>query len=223
MDNEQRISSWLLAAPVGFDERFLFRTILSLRLGLYQQDPICLFLPQNPEEKALRVINYINEMKNTYKLKINILKYEVQIDDFWGAAGFIRKKIEELYLEYNCEKIYVLFSGGMRILALEVLLGALATGKPGEVIVHKEDLSGEIKFPLLFITIKRPSPELLNILKTLAENPHATLTEISHALKMAKSTISKRLRELEDLGLIKIHRIGKYTRFEIMPAAKLWL
>jgi len=213
----------LIICSVGFDERFIVRAIISLKLGIKSMDGLVLFLPKKADLRSKKVIERINEIIRNYGLNIELYSYEVDIDSFWQAAGSIRTHTEFVLNKIGPKYVYLMLGGGMRLLIIEILMGVIASGVNGEVIIYKEDLSGEASFPLQFITIKKPPSQLINLLRIIAENPDSSLTFLAKKTNLPKSTLHKWLKKLHEMNLISIGRKGRSIEVELLPQAHLWI
>lgn len=214
----------LVACPLGFDERFVIRAIIQLRLGLGGQDALVLFLPVKGDPRGLEALNRIKQMLDSYNLSLLFRSEEVDIDDFWKGAGQVRKCLETLVNRLGPTELHVVLGGGMRILSLQVLIGALAINLSGDVLIYREDLKGSATFSLDALrTLRRPSDEHIKILKAVRERPGLSFSELAEEVSMPKATLHKRLQELRGMGLISIRHEGRRAFINITPRAKLWL
>lgn len=213
----------LLICSVGFDERFIVRTIVDFRLGIKSKDGIILFLPSGADPRSYDVINRIKDFVRSYKLNIELFSYEINIDDFWKGASKVRKIVEEILDDIGPETVYVMLGGGMRLLILEILIGIVATGVRGEIIVYKEDLSGKSSFPTNILRMEKPSTVLIQLLEKIVENPGISFSELSNVLNISKSTLHKRLKILKHMGLVSLEKIGKNVYVSPLPYALFWI
>ena len=213
----------LLICSVGFDERFIVRTIVDFRLGIKSKDGIVLFLPSGADPRSYGVIDRIKDFVRSYKLNIELFSYEINIDDFWKGAGTVRKIVEEILDSIGPETVYVMLGGGMRLLILEILIGIVATGVRGEIIVYKEDLSGKSSFPINILRMEKPSTVLIQLLEKIIEKPRISFSELSNVLNISKSTLHKRLKILQRMGLISIEKVGKNVYISPLPYALFWI
>jgi len=213
----------LVACPLGFDERFVVRAIIQLRLGLEGQDVLALFLPLEGDPRGLEALNRVEQMVGNYNLNLLLRSEEVDIDDFWEGAGQVRRCLEVLVDELAPSKLHVVLGGGMRILSLQVLMGALALGLSGDVLVYREDLKGSVAFSLNALrTLRRPSDEHIKVLEAVRRKPGLSFSELAREISMPKATLHKRLQELKNMGLITVGHEGRKAVINITPRAKLW-
>lgn len=215
----------LVVASIGFDERFLVRLIVNSKLGVNSDDLLLLVLPINDEDKRSRkVIDYVNNFIESYRLKIKVKCLTVDVNSFWRAAGKIRSELEKMIYDYKPVNVIILLSGGMRILILEVLVGCLATGIRGDVISYREDLKGLVIFPLNIMSVKRPPIDCIKILRFLnKKGGKGNLRDISSHLLISKSTAHRRVKELEESGYVKVIHKGKASKIVLTEKAFLWL
>jgi len=214
----------LVACPLGFDERFVIRAIIQLRLGLESHDALVLFLPTEGDPRSLEAFNRISRMVENYNLDLALNLREINVDDFWRGASQVRRCLEELASKLGSPELHLILGGGMRILSLQVLVGALALGLGGEVLVYREDLKGSVRLPLDALRdLERPSENHLKLLEVIKRRPGLSLSELAHETSMPKTTLHKRLQELKSMKLISVRYEGRRVFISITPRAKLWL
>ena len=214
----------LVACPLGFDEKFVVRAIIQLGLGLREHDALALFLPAEGDPRGLDAYGRVKHMVESYNLDLELRLKEVNVDDFWDGAGQIRRCLKEFVDRLRAPELYVVLGGGMRILSLQVLLGALALGLKGHMLIYREDLRGSAALPLDAIrNLRRPSDEHVRLLKAVERWPGISFSELAEELSMPKATLHKRLRELKEMNLVLIRHEGRRVFIDITPRAKLWL
>ena len=214
----------LVACPLGFDERFVVRAIIQLRLGLGSHDALALFLPVEGDPRGLDAFNRVKRMVESYNLDLTLSLSEISVDDFWKGAGQIRKCLEELANKLGSPKLCVVLGGGMRILSLQVLIGVLALNLGGDVLIYREDLKGSVTFSLDALRgLKKPSEEHLKILRVIRRRPGLSFSELADEISMPKATLHKRLQELKDMGLVSVRHEGRRVFISTTPRASLWL
>jgi len=212
-----------VACPLGFDERFAIRAVIQLRLGLRQPDAMIVFLPRNGDPRGREAFERIKRMVENYSLSLNLGLEEIDVDDFWAGAGQVRRALEGVLKEQGPSELWTIIGGGMRILLLQVLLGVLALGERGQVLVFREDLKGSITFSLDVLELRRPSPDHIRLLKAIWERPGLSLSELSKEISMPKATLYKRIQDLARLGLVDIKHEGRRMSIVVAPRGKLWL
>lgn len=213
-----------VVASVGFDERFIVRLLISARLGVGSEDFLLLVMPEDDSERCLAVVEAVKKLVHTYGLRLNLETLRVNVDSFWESAGSVRKSVEKLYEERGSPELIVLLSGGMRALILEVLSGCVATGLRGNVIVYREDLKGHVEFPLDLLKIDKPMLQHIRVLEVIRSlGGRANLKGIMDKLYLSKASAHRRVRELEEIGLVRVERRGRASKILLTEKAKLWV
>ena len=213
-----------VVASVGFDERFIVRLIVSSKLGVLSEDVLLLVMPLGDDVRSLNVVRAVEKFIGSYGLKVKLHVLRVDVADFWGSAGKVRGKVEEIFGKHVPEKLIVLLSGGMRALILETLTGCVATGLKGEIIVYREDLKGYVDLPLETFKINKPSPSELEVLNALRKlGGQGNLGAIARSLHVSKPTVHRIVRELEVKGLVRVERKGRASKVVLAEKAELWV
>ena len=211
-----------VVASVGFDERFIVRLIVSSKLGVLSEDVLLLVMPLGDDVRSLNVVRAVEKFIGSYGLKVKLHVLRVDVADFWGSAGKVRGKVEEIFGKHVPEKLIVLLSGGMRALILETLTGCVATGLKGEIIVYREDLKGYVNFPLETFKIEKPPLEELNVL-AMVRDGLVNLRSIASALGVSKTSAFRIIKRLEEKGLVRVEYRGRASKIVLTDKAKLWL
>lgn len=211
-----------VVASVGFDERFIVRLIVSSKLGVLSEDVLLLVMPLGDDVRSLNVVRAVEKFIGNYGLKVKLHVLRVDVADFWGSAGKVRGKVEEIFGKHVPEKLIVLLSGGMRALILETLTGCIATGLKGEIIAYREDLKGYINFPLETFKIEKPPLEELNVL-AMVRDGLVNLRSIASALGVSKTSAFRIIKRLEEKGLVRVEYRGRASKIVLTDKAKLWL
>jgi len=216
------LAGCFVVASVGFDERFIVRLIVSSKLGVLSEDVLLLVMPLGDDVRSLNVVRAVEKFIGSYGLKVKLHVLRVDVADFWGSAGKVRGKVEEIFGKHVPEKLIVLLSGGMRALILETLTGCVATGLKGEIIVYREDLKGYINFPLETFKIEKPPLEELNVL-AMVRDGLVNLRSIASALGVSKTSAFRIIKRLEEKGLVRVEYRGRASKIVLTDKAKLWL
>ena len=200
--NEIKKKSKILMLTLGFDERFVYRAVL--RHDVSEGDEIILITGKRIDkvQRAFEMIS--NFVKKSYGETVEVKLIEIDPLDVYGSIrkiGEVLKGIEERSLLVN-------LSGGMRALILIVIFSVLLMWKRNfEVEVELEDLSGIVRFPgkLLKVVGSLFPASSIELLKMIREGV-CTTEKLAKSLRKERSTIRKRLKRLEEAGLIEIVR-----------------
>jgi DNA-binding transcriptional ArsR family regulator len=61
-------------------------------------------------------------------------------------------------------------------------------------------------------------PRRRSLVEAVATRGSATATELAAALPVTRQAVAKQLAALADAGLLRAHRAGRETRYEVTPA-----
>lgn len=218
----------LVLASVGFDERFIVRHVVSTGLGVGGRDKIYAFLPaEDKDDRGLKVVDSVRELADRYGLGLEFEVVRVDVGDFWGSAGAVRRVVEKSSKDPLLRELHLLLGGGMRVLGFIVFTGALAARyRPARsnVYIYREDLRGWVVFPLDVYSIERPPQQVIDTLAKLSSaNNRVSISRLASDMGVAKSTLHRRIIYMEKSGLVKLEKKGRFSRIRLLDPAKLWL
>lgn len=213
----------LFVITLGFEEKFAVRMIT--RRGLDEGDRL-LALTGPRTEQAGRAITFLVEFAARYYGS----RVAVEVEELNPALGFeelVRRVYEAVSSRAGLgERVVFNLSGGMRALCLASLLAAqllAASGVSVEVELETEDSSALLSVPRPLLNLPSAALELtaekLKILGALAEGP-ATARELAEKLGRDFTTVSKHLRALEKLELLRAEG-GRPKRYSANSLAQL--
>ena len=191
-----------LILTLGFDEKFCYRAIL--RHGIKEGDKIIL-ITAGLVDKVRKAYEWIRAfVERSYDVEVRLI--QVDVKNFTKAIKEVVKLLED-FKEYN---LVVNLSGGMRALAIIVLLALMI--RPMEnvkVEIELEDFSGLIEIPQQLLRIheikRNLTNEKLEILKLISQGLK-DVKSLSKTLKKDASTIRRHISNLEELGLVTIEK-----------------
>jgi CRISPR-associated protein Csa3 len=186
---------------LGFDEAFAIRALL--RRGINDGDKIIIVIPDKEDSRTNSAIQTIKEVINKTNKRVKIEEIRLQVENFNTSTETIRK----ILTSHEGEQIYANLSGGMRALVLETLVGIIKSNVKCEIEVDLEDRTNFIKFTTTDIRTPEIEPEEYNILSSF--DTIITLSELSKVLNKPKSTLWRKIKKLEEKGLIKIEKKGR--------------
>ncbi len=208
-----------LIATLGFDERHVIRSLLSM--GMEGVRWIVLLLPDWPmDERSLQAVKEIKRIAGLAGLRMeDVVVKHVKVEDFWSAVSTIITVFTEWYTR-GSEKFILSLGGGLRALVLEAYTATLFLPKD---IARRTVIRIDMEAKPASITIERsniplclqPTEQEIRVLRKLLENP-ATLTNLSRELGIPKTTTWKILNRLQENNLVakeentyKITELGK--------------
>jgi CRISPR-associated protein Csa3 len=200
----------VLLFTMGFDERFVLRSIL--RNGLQSGETILLILPVNGEEaRAEKAINTLKTfVKQTqHDAKIELIR--VKLDDVYSAVSDIGS-----ILRSTRERIIANLSGGMRLLILVTLAAILSSGVNAKIEVDMESGKGPIILPLeLYKPLNLEPVDIVIMRKLSIMGKRVNLEELAESLEMNKSSVWRRMRNLEEKRLVASSKVGRKMEYNL--------
>jgi CRISPR-associated protein Csa3 len=200
----------VLLFTMGFDERFVLRSIL--RNGLQSGETILLILPENGEEtRAEKAINTLKTFvrQTQHDAKIELIR--VKLDDVYSAVSEIGS-----VLRATRERIIANLSGGMRLLILVTLAAILSSGAKARIEVDMESGKGAVILPLeLYKSLDLEHVDIVIMRELSSIGKKATLDELAESLKMSKSSVWRRMKSLEERGLVASSKAGRKIEYNL--------
>lgn len=187
----------LFLATLGFDEKFIIRSLI--RNGLSIGDSILIFAPKGylQDEKSARAAEAIKEIvaKILPNIELRIEEYDLR-EDFSGEICRARSIIQN----YEFDEVIACLSGGMRALILGVISILLTLDSYRIVIeVEFENLENYVRIPLH--TLKIPyNNRWLTVLEYLRTGK--SLRAISNDIGLSPATISRIISEMKNYKLV---------------------
>jgi CRISPR-associated protein Csa3 len=198
----------IIIITLGFDEKFALRAIT--RRGLKPEDEILIVMSKPFDERAEKAFqNFTNILEKAFQ-KPKITRINVEAKKLDEAISTLLQE----FLKRREVKFVINLSGGLRALITEVLISALILKINGEVEVELEDSSGLISFPLEILyslNLDEVDKVLLNSIK--GEENFST---ISRKLNISKTTVWRRIKRLQKLGVIKQNHKISLTKLGFM-------
>ena len=194
----------LIVTTLGFTESFALRGLL--KRGIKEKDKVIVVRPSDEVERAVQALEALAMTleKLGYQRPIEV---KVDVGDFEGSVAKIAARLQELF---DGEGIYANLSGGMRLLILEVLLGIIHSGIKAEIEVFSED--GKVSVTFTPSVFQRPKVRRDELEVLWAFSRTFSVTEASQLISYPKSNVSRKLKNLRDMGLIegdKLTTLGK--------------
>lgn len=206
-------------SPIGYDSTRITRPVLSH--GLDTDDRLVLVRPslENDEQRAHQAIRDVKQMVTQIEPDIEIERVEIPHDDLTASVGELCEIIDA------CDRdgeVVVNLSGGPRDLLISLLLATLVHQQGIDAALTYSDIDGEVRqLPVPNLTVDIPEASY-QTLRTVAdrENP-ISISELTEARELAKSTVTRHLKQLEDRGLVDTRQEGKVKFAELTFTGKL--
>lgn len=180
---------------LGFDEKFALRALT--RRGLKNSDEVLVIIPTPIDNRAETAYRQLSDILVRIFQYNRITRLEVNPRNFLECLIDIIK----VFVTRSNEKFVLVLSGGFRALILEVLMAASMLGLDAEIELDLEDYSSTLIFPLRWFTPLKLEEEDIEILRYI--NNLTTLSKLSKELRYSKSTIWRRVKKLEEQGIVK--------------------
>lgn len=201
--------SKILVATLGFDERHVIRSIISMGMGGIEE--IILLVPDwGLEErtiKAIEEIEKIAELAGISSRRVHVEK--ISVEDFWKAVSRIIELLREIYMK-GINEIIISLGGGLRILILETYTAVLfieeCIRKRIKIKIYIETkgegplIEGE-EIPLCI----ELTPTERIVLREIVDRRKTTLKQLTETLEIPRSTIWKVLDKLVKKKLLIKH------------------
>lgn len=195
--------STVIVASLGFEERFLLRSVI--RRGVKENDKIVVIMPEKGNQRGEKAFQTLKELMDKAFPSLEIVKHEVNIQDFYGTVSNIRNLLSELNLKGN---IVLNISGGQRLLILEILAAALSLGINAELEIETEDSSTYLTIPIKTMHPLKLDSVDREILREAAKRGEIRLKDLEK-LEIPKPTIWRKLNRLVEEGLLEKNK-NKY-------------
>ncbi len=192
--------SKILVATLGFDERHVIRSIISMGMGGIEE--IILLVPdwglEERTVKAIEEIRRIAELAGIASSRIRVEK--IKVEDFWRAVSRTIELLREEYMK-GASEIILSLGGGLRILVLETYTA---------VMLIEESIRKRIKIRIdietkgegtiidgdeIPLCIELTPTERI-VLREIVDKRITTLKQLTQTLEIPRSTIWKTLDKL---------------------------
>lgn len=201
----ETIESMILAVTLGFDEKFAVRAVI--RHSHSRLTRIVVITPAlRADERTEAAIGSLREFLRRYLQIEEVERVEVSVDDFFDAVG----ELVGMFDSWAGDAVTLNLSGGMRLLVIECLIGALMSRTLMTIELESEDGSAYFSFgndyfdPAVFNEIDHIDKLILKYLTN--KNSASSLSKL---LDLPKSSAWRRIRKLERLGLVEVERVGR--------------
>ncbi|MEM1995073.1 MAG: CRISPR-associated CARF protein Csa3 [Nitrososphaerales archaeon] len=199
----------IIILTLGFDEKFALRAVA--RRGLTPQDEVLVILAEPVDERVERAYRQLKDLIKKIYDQACVNSVTVDAKNFDAALNVL---VEEFSKRRKSEFIINL-SGGFRALILEVLAAALLADVKGEVESELEDFTKVITFPLTILKPINVDNTDLRIMSLLGES-ELTLSTLTTRTGLGKTTVWRRLKRLEEVGLASHQRLYKLTSLGLL-------
>ncbi|MBP1357540.1 MAG: CRISPR locus-related DNA-binding protein [Sulfolobus sp.] len=193
-----------IVATIGFTSDFILRRVFDLgKDKVVEVIPVALDTDKDSRTRIEKAFINIENVLKTLDIKIHHLEF-IKLEEAIPRGREILLRATDEYL------VDLFLTGGPRILTTIMLLSALTLPESvaskvkitsyGEAFEGKISLSADVI--ISYIKLEEADKKILLGIKNLGKE-RVSGSELISALSMSKSTVYKKLRELEGKGLVK--------------------
>jgi len=203
----------IYVSPVGYDSTRVTRPILSE--GIDDGDRIILLRPDGHEHdndaRASEAIEDIERMVNQVQPEVAVTTRTIPPDDFQAAVLECSALIAD-----GSDDLVINFGGGPREIYLAMAIATLAHPDAVDKSLQFSDLDGSVKeIPIPRISGALPESAVETLKIIVQHESGVGIPDLTDELDRAKSTVSRHIRQLEDMDAVTSEMHGK-TKY-VMP------
>lgn len=192
-------------SPIGYDSSRVTRTVIGH--GLETDDRIVLLRPavEMDDNRASQAVRDVRQMLSQVEPDVRIDLEEIPHDDFEVGVRRICDVLEDIDGE-----LIVNLSGGARDIFLALATASIVHHGRVDRYLSYSDIDGEVRpvnLPDLVVDTPKASFETLAVIES--KNGAVSISELTEARDIAKSTITRHLQQLESRGLVSTWQEGK--------------
>lgn len=211
------ISMRAYVSPIGYDSSRVTRTVISN--GLDTDDWIILLRPaiEMDDNRATQAIRDVRQMLSQVEPDTSITIEEIPHDDYEAAVT----RICEILDAFDGELILNL-SGGPRDILLALSTAAFVYHDSIAEYLSYSDIDGEVRsLPIPNLVVDTPSASFRTLEVIEDFGRPVSISELTEAREIAKSTITRHLQQLESRKLVDTWQEGKAKFTDITFTGRL--
>ncbi|WP_273838058.1 CRISPR-associated CARF protein Csa3 [Halococcus sp. PRR34] len=204
-------------APIGYDSTRVTRPILSQ--GIERDTRIDLLIPTTTtdDSRSAQAIDDVRRMVEQIEPDVDIEMVEVSHEAFEEAIETCGSVIDSADGE-----VVVIFGGGARDIFLPLTVAALSRTHQIHASYQFSDIDGKVREqPLPDLTANAPAQTQSTFVTINALDTPVSLTTITDAADVSKSTITRHVKLLERQGLVTSETHGKTKVVELTTSGCL--
>jgi len=186
-----------MIATLGFDEKFITRELL--RRGVDENIKLIIFT-SGKEEKTEEAYATIVKLSKTIPFQVD--RRDFDITDPYTVILEMKSIIKQ-GISQNVDRIVFNISGGQRILIFCLICDIITTGVMGELVIQSESGTFYTTFPTSILFNEKLDEMDKQILNFLNNRGKSSSKIISSELKIPQVTVWRRIKRLQELGLIQ--------------------
>lgn len=206
-------------SPLGYDSKRVTRPVLSN--GLDTDDALVLLRPrtESDDNRAKQAVTDVEQMVSQIEPDVTISVESVPHEDFDAAV----LRCSDV-LQAADGTVVVNFGGGARDVFLPFATAALTHTDAVDVVLSFSDIDGEVRplqLPALTASVPSNTWNTLDAIDGL--DGTASIPALTDETDLAKSTVTRHVNELEDVGVVSTRQEGKTKHVELAITGKLQL
>lgn len=192
-------------SPIGYNSTSVTRPVLSR--GIDSGDTIVLLRPasESDDSRATEAVSDVERMVTEIEPAVSLTVERIPHDDLPSAVI----RCSDVIQAAEPDRI-VNLGGGARDILLPFTIATLAHATRIDTVLFFSDIDGSAREWDLPLLTETPSSRACNTLSTIAAYDNdTTIPELTETLDRSKSTITRHVNELEELGAVETWREGK--------------
>lgn len=190
---------------IGYDSARVTRPVLSH--GLATNDRLTLLRPvqEMDDNRASQAVGDVRQMLNQIEPEVSIALKEVPHDDFEQGVRTICDLLQE-----QSGRVVVNLSGGARDLFAMLLVASLVNIRLIDSVLAFSDIDGNVReLALPDMTVAAPQSSFTTLRQINRANGPVSISELTESRDLAKSTVTRHLKQLEQRNLVETWQEGK--------------
>ncbi len=206
-------------APIGYDSTRVTRPILSQGIGRDTHIDLLIPTTTTDDSRSTQAINDVRRMVEQIEPNVDIETTKIPHDDFEAAIQTCGSLIDAAVGE-----VVVIFGGGARDIFLPLTVAALSQTHHIHASYQFSDIDGEVRERILPDLTANAPAQTESTLETIDTfDTPVSLTEITDAMDVSKSTITRHVKLLERQGLVTSETHGKTKVVELATTGRILL
>lgn len=204
-------------SPIGYDSTRVTRPILGQ--GIERNTCIELLIPirSTDDSRNSQAINDVRRMVEQIEPDIDIKTTEISHDDFEDAIRTCTSVIDSAD-----GKVIIVFGGGARDIFLPLAVATLSRTHKIHASYQFSDIDGKVREqPLPDLTANSPSQAQPTLVTISTLDTPVSLTAITDAADVSKSTVTRHVKLLERQGLVTSKTHGKTKVVKLTMTGRL--
>ena len=192
-------------SPIGFNSTSITRPVLSH--GVDTGDAVVLLRPHQEtlDDRAKEARADVERLLTEIEPDVSLQTHKITYDDFHAAVI----ECSDIITDSEPERI-VNLGGGARDVFLPLTVAAITHANVIDAVFTFSDIDGTVRNPPLPNLSVQPAESTHQTLEAIVESEaELSVTQLSDVLGVSKSTITRHLNQLEEVGAVSTRQEGK--------------